>query len=208
MKLRNKILIYGLVVLGVWFLSTYILLASVSVERHIEHADAIVVLGGSADYKKRTDTAANLWKTGAAPKVIITDDGQRGGWDTTLERNPSFAERAVKNLIGRGVAAIDIEVLPTVVASTRDEAELVSNLALDRNYRSVILVTSSFHTRRALWMFQRVATRRDLQITYGIESPDADKSMYFKLFWSLDSRNIRNIPVEIVKLVYYWNVYS
>ena len=207
MKVRNRFVICGIVVTGVWLLSSYLLVASLSIERPLERVDAIVVLGGSADYKKRTNAAANLWKAGTAPKVIVTDDGQRGGWDNALQRNPSFAQRAVKNLKDNGVAESAIEVLSIVVQSTHDEAELVAKLVQDRNYRSVILVTSGFHTRRALWIFERVASRRNLQITYGVECPEGDESTFYKLFWSLDPRNAQNIPLEIVKLVYYWYAY-
>jgi uncharacterized SAM-binding protein YcdF (DUF218 family) len=204
MKIRYKFVIYGVIGIALWFLSGYLLLAALSVERRLDHADAIVVLGGSADYKKRTDAAANLWKAGVAPRIIVTDDGQLGGWNNVAQRNTSFAERAVSNLVGCGVDGEAIEVSSVVGQSTHDEAELIADLSVDRNFHSIILVTSSFHTRRALWTFERVARNRSLRIVYGMEYPDSDRSSFYKLFWWLDLNDRRNIPLEIMKHMYYW----
>jgi uncharacterized SAM-binding protein YcdF (DUF218 family) len=207
MKIRSKLVSVTAVGIALWMLLGYILLVYLSVERKLEHADALVVLGGSADYKKRTETAADLWKAGVAPKVIVTNDGQHGGWDNATQRNPSFAERAVWNLKTDGVSDEAIEVSPEVVESTHDEAELISKLAKERNYGSIVLVTSGFHARRALWIFERIAKQRDRTIVYGIEFPKGDKVTYFKLFWWLYPENQLNIPLEIVKLFYYWSIY-
>ena len=45
-------------------------------------------------YVERTRLAAESFVRGRAPVVLLTNDGQRGGWSKEEERNPLFVERA------------------------------------------------------------------------------------------------------------------
>ena len=205
---KGEILLKYIVLISVGFiLGAFILLDYLTIERHIGSADAIVVLAGASDFEKRTKIAAELWKRGLAPKVILSNDGQRGGWDPEAQRNPFFAERAVRHLIDNGVGVSDIEVLPRVVESTFDEAESVVVVAADRKYESLILVTSGYHTRRTLWTFERSAARREMSISFGVESPPEDHRVLAKLFWWVRPSNWRTVAEELPKLIYYRQVY-
>src|SRR5882724_8702749 len=81
------------------------------VEAPLAHANAIAVLSGSAVIKERTQFAAQLYKEGRAPKIILTNDNQQGGWSSAEQRNPFYYERAVDLLTGAGVPREAIEIL-------------------------------------------------------------------------------------------------
>src|SRR5687768_10298377 len=113
-------------------------------------ADAIVVLSGSSTYVERAQKAAQLFHEGRAPLVLLTDDHTRGGWSSAQQRNPFFVERAIDELIKRGVPAERIRIVPGIASNTRSETLLVKEYAASQSLRSVLVVTSWYHSRRAL----------------------------------------------------------
>ena len=205
--MSKKILTICAILSALWFIFAYLLIEYLIVERHLATADVVVILSGSAEYRKRTKAAAELLKNGNVSRVILTNDGQRGGWDPIEQRNPFFVELAVRSLKDEGVDIKDIEVLPGVVGSTYDEGEAVLSAAAQRGYGSIILVTSGYHTRRALWTFERSAERRRLPVNLGVESPEDDRQMSAKLSWWLSRARLRTIGAELPKFIYYRQVY-
>ncbi|HEY0385201.1 MAG TPA: YdcF family protein, partial [Pyrinomonadaceae bacterium] len=121
-----------------------------------EHADAIVVLSGSQAYVERTRRAAELFRAGRAAKIILTNDNQRGGWSVEEQRNTLFIERAATELKRAGVPEAAIELLPQTVSSTHEEALVLREYVEAHGLRSVLVVTSAYHSRRALWTWLRV----------------------------------------------------
>ena len=108
-------------------------------------ADAIVVLGGDR-YGDRTVQAANLVKQGYAPVVYVSGPARLMGYESGDE--VSYAEQ-------QGFPAeIFREVhLPQNVSSTQAEVHFLGPYLAGQGVKSILLVTSNFHTRRAekLW---------------------------------------------------------
>jgi uncharacterized SAM-binding protein YcdF (DUF218 family) len=103
-------------------------------------ADAILVLGGETP--RRSAKAADLFNAGLAPRVFVS-----GGGDATIIR---------RYLIQEGVPAdrITIEDRST---TTWENAQFIAPVLRNHNVRRVLLVTSWFHTRRAVATFRRAA---------------------------------------------------
>lgn len=169
------------------------------VRRELSRADAILVLGGATDYKARAELAARMYKENRAAKILLTDDDLRGGWSNKYERNLYFVERAKMDLEAAGVAASAIEILPTKVYSTRDEATAMREFAHSRNIKSFIVVTSDYHTRRAGWIFDKAFENTNVQI--GIEAAETSDLIDWR--WTR-ARGWRKIAGEYVKLIYYF----
>jgi len=169
-----------------------------------EHADAIVVLGGSSTYVERTHHAAQLFRAGRAAKIVLTNDDLRSGWSSAEQRNPLFVELAVRELRSAGVPAEKIETLPQVVASTHDEALLLRRYLEANKLRSLIVVTSAYHSRRALWTFRHAFDESDIII--GIDAATAgtnDAQSPSAWSWWLTWHGWRAVALEYPKLVYY-----
>ena len=112
------------------------------------HADAIVVLGDDNFYADRATRAAQLFRQGVAPEVVAS--GRR------LRPDAGISELIEHDLVERGVPKNAIIRFPQDADSTREEAELVSKLAVDHHWKSLVIVTSNYHTRRARYIYRKV----------------------------------------------------
>jgi uncharacterized SAM-binding protein YcdF (DUF218 family) len=192
---------------AVWAAVAPLLADALIAERPIEKADAIVILSGAADHKQRARGGAIAFRQGIARKVILTNDDQRGAWDDVEKGNPYFIERAAAELQNLGVPAEAIEKLPGKVHGTSEEADLIMRVAIERGYRSLLIVTSDFHSRRALWTFEQAAKRDGTGITIGLMRSPASANYPGSRTWWLSPRGWRSVGAEYVKFAYYWLFY-
>ena len=196
---KFRIALFVLVI--VWPLTAWAGAAALITESPLAHADAIVVLGGSANYQERMREASSLLLQGCSERIVLTNDNLRGSWSTEQQRNPFFYERSRDELTQAGVPREQIDVLMTPVSSTQEEAVLVRQYALDRKMGSILIVTSPYHTRRARWIFSRVFRNSPIQI--GVVSAKSGTESPSPLTWWFTARGWRLVPVEYVKMIYY-----
>ena len=204
---KIKIVIALLLIFLVWIFLAPFLAKRLIIEKPLERADAILVLSGSSVYLERMQEAAALFKKGIAPKILLTDDGLKSGWNRKEQRNPFFAERARWELVNQGVPEDAIEILPTVVKTTHDEAVLLEKTAKERGLKSILLVTSAYHTRRALWTFEKVLRDNNNSIEIGIEPAPAGIQTLPPDYWWLSAGGWQFVAGEYLKTVYYWVYY-
>jgi uncharacterized SAM-binding protein YcdF (DUF218 family) len=202
-----KALIISLLLFIVWIFLAPFLAKNLIIEKPLEKADAIIVLAGSHTYLERTRKAAELFKSGVAPKIFLTDDGEQSGWSTAEQRNPPFVELARDSLIANGVAAENIEILQPKVSGTIDEARVLSEKARAANLNSVLIVTSAYHTRRAFSTFQKVFAKNNREVGIGIVAPPAGEQTPNPAYWWLSRFGWRMVAGEYVKSVGYWLYY-
>jgi len=167
----------------------------------VNHADAIVVLSGSAAHVERAQLAAQLYHRGLAPKIILTNDNQQGGWSEVQQRNPFYFERSRDQLLASGVPQQAIEVHLEPVSSTYDEAQVVRSAQREYQLASIVLVTSPYHSRRALWTFRRVLAPSEFEI--GIEPTGFSTNSPPPANWWLHLKGWQIVPIEYAKLLYY-----
>jgi len=108
------------------------------IESPISQADAILVLGGES--QARPVTAAKLYREGVASKVFIIGTGDH--------------ETNRRALLSGGVPE-DLITIERESKSTLENADFAKPLLEAAGVRRVLLVTSSFHARRALATFQQ-----------------------------------------------------
>ncbi len=202
-KLRRKkrVVVIFLLSLAVWSLLAWVLASALVVSVPVERADALVVLSGSATYLERTHRAAQLYKEGRAPKIILTNDGTQGGWSNAQQRNPFYIERAREELLSLNVPAGAIEEIPQALSNTHEEAVELRRFAVARGCRSLLIVTSAYHTRRALWTLRRVFDGSDVSL--GMESPPPGEQTPRPALWWFSGSGWRIVFGEYVKLIYY-----
>ena len=104
-------------------------------------ADVLVVLGGSSG-TERAARAAELFKQGDAPRILVSGFGDCASNGKLLEEE--------------GVANADIVLEPNS-HSTRENAEFSMPLLRQMGAHRVIIVTSWYHSRRALTCFEHYA---------------------------------------------------
>jgi uncharacterized SAM-binding protein YcdF (DUF218 family) len=103
-------------------------------------ADVIVILGGGSH--ERPLRAAELFKQHAAPRLLITGEG-----DDEINR---------QLLLKAGIPSTVIQV-EGKSTTTRENAEFTIRLLRAEKIHSAILVTSWYHSRRALKTFEYFA---------------------------------------------------
>mgnify|MGYP000925352809 CR=1 FL=1 len=113
-----------------------------------QSADAIVALGGDP-LCMREGHAAELYHRGLGRKIVVSDLPFAWG-GTTGEAKRRF-------LVCRDVPAEDVVLLPPAY-NTRQEADALQSLMQQQQWHSMIVVTSPFHARRALFTIERRAT--------------------------------------------------
>jgi uncharacterized SAM-binding protein YcdF (DUF218 family) len=118
------------------------------VEDPLEKSDAIIVLSADNFYADRATRSAELYRQGLAPVVVAS--GKR------LRPRAGIVELMEHDLIERGVPKEKILRFAHDADSTREEAESLAKLAAEKNWKSIIVVTSNYHTRRARYIFQKV----------------------------------------------------
>jgi hypothetical protein len=111
-------------------------------------ADVMVVLAGETD--RRPALGLELLDQGYASRLIldVPADAKLYQWDQV-----ELARKYVEGLHQAG----SIVICPIYGHSTKDEAQDVVRCLQGVGGRSVLLVTSDFHTRRALSIFNRVS---------------------------------------------------
>jgi uncharacterized SAM-binding protein YcdF (DUF218 family) len=110
-------------------------------------SDAIIMLGDDNYSGDRASRAAELFKAGWAPRVIAS------GRD--LRPYATIAELEERDLVSRGVPKRAIVRSENRADSTSEEAAALANLLSQHGWRRVLLVTSSYHTRRARYIAAR-----------------------------------------------------
>lgn len=188
--------------LVIWSVLAWVAAEALIVGSEMERADALVVLAGSSTYVERTHRAAQLFREGRAPLIILTNDNVKGGWSHAEQRNPFFVELAAAELGRAGVPAEKIEVVPGVVSSTYEEANRLREYASANKLRSILIVTSAYQSRRALWTLRRVFRGSGVEIGLdavapGEQAPGTATWWWYPLGWKM-------VGGEYVKMVYYW----
>ncbi|HJP91460.1 MAG TPA: YdcF family protein [Pyrinomonadaceae bacterium] len=199
---RRRILVKVLVAcILIWPFVAWIGAKLLITEAPLDQADVIVVLSGSANYRERAREAAGLFLEGRSQRILITNDNMQGPWSSADQQNLFFYERSLREIRNAGVPADKIEVLMQPVASTYEEAELARQYAEEHGLRSVLIVTSAYHSRRALWVFSRVF--RNTGIRIGLVSVRPGYQSPRPATWWLSLRGWKLVPTEYVKMIYY-----
>jgi uncharacterized SAM-binding protein YcdF (DUF218 family) len=165
----------------------------------VESADLIMVLMGPIP--DRTLQAADLYHQGVSSKIVFCNDHQPGA-SQLLEyqiKLDNIADIAKSTLVKLGVQAEHIHILDHFTSSTQDEAiKLRDYLIQNTGLESVVLVTSSYHSRRTYKIFSKVLRRAELDIDlYISENPHTDFSGER---WWKDRSSATMVVFEYLKL--------
>ena len=170
------------------------------VSHELKPSDVIVCLSGGA--VERGLAAADAYNKGLAPRVFIIREIPPDGYEL-LERAgirvPESVDVLQRILNGMGVPESAVIKSRHPAPSTIGEARMVQSLAEKRGYRSLIVVTSPSHTRRAWRTFRRELDEEDVRIRM-LPSP---YSGYSSEDWWKTRRYVREVIVEYQKLLYY-----
>jgi uncharacterized SAM-binding protein YcdF (DUF218 family) len=175
MAIALAVLVSGAAVAAAFKASEPLLLVRTSVEP----ADVIVVLGG--DGPSRARQAASLYREGAAPRVLVTGIGD--------------CENIRRYMVDAGVPWGVIQV-QCAARNTWENAVFSAPLLAAMGARRAILVTTWFHTRRALACFRQVVPQMEW-MSVPVERKEAYREMM------LGNQRGRMVLAEYLKIGWY-----
>lgn len=158
--------------------------------------DALFILLGDA--APRAMYTAALFNEGIAPLVVMAEPERDPVLDLGLV--PQETEVAVTVLRRLGVPENRIVVLPGAVTSTLEEAIVARDWAARERVRSIMFVTSSYHSGRALWILSKVLTSERLRISMAAVPTAA---LDWQPWWRSEEGLVL-VFNETVKCAYYW----
>lgn len=143
-------------------------------------AEALVVLGGEVE--NRGGRAAQLYSELKPDLVVVTGTTKCDGIGQLLPL-----------LISRGVPANRIQV--AYATSTYENATSAAAILRKHRITSAVIVTSWYHSRRALAAFRKVAP--DIRFSSRPAAPPV------KAFWWPNKYDLWFVNVEFAKIIYY-----
>jgi uncharacterized SAM-binding protein YcdF (DUF218 family) len=165
--------------------------ASPSDNAKCQKVDAIVAVSGG-DTNARTLEAVKLFKNGWSDKLIFSGAAQD-------KSGPSNAEAMKEIAISEGVPESSINI-DEYSESTKQNAENAQTIFSKLNVKSVILVTSGYHQRRASLEFNKRTTNVTI-INHPVSS-DKDWSLWWwttlRGWWLALSESVKIIIFYIV----------
>ncbi len=155
-------------------------------------ADAIVVLAGNGI--ERTAQAARLYRAGYAPWYVVTDMPLNVPGVRT-----DHAELMKTEAVWQGVPENVIVRAPGTHTTTYSEALAVRQMAEERGWRSLLVVSDPYHLRRARMCFRDAL--RGTGVTISVQP--VDPSSYDPATWWTTQDGLRDTWTEYLKLLLY-----
>ena len=195
-KLLKWILIIGIIA-GLYLFYPNIMMTIgnyLIVSDKLEKCDAILVLAGDNAKGERVKEGAKLFKEGYGKYLIL--DGIEIGWNTYAS---DIMEKQALSLKVPRSAIIPVRMDGN---STIEEAKASRNFIAKKNFKSLILVSSNYHTRRAKWIFSKVFSGNDIKI---LAHPSKDHE-YNPDKWWRERNSAKHVFYEYTKLIWYMAV--
>lgn len=173
------------------------------VDDPLEEADLMVILMGSVP--ARVLEAADVYGEGFAREVVLVRSFTEAE-DTLEERGvviPGQADLTRNAAVQLGIPESRITVLPGGAESTKDEAIIVRDYLVNSpEIEAVILVTSSFHSRRTKAIFERFCG--DLERDTIFISRASSYDSFQAEGWWRDRESAKQVLLEYLKLAHFY----
>jgi uncharacterized SAM-binding protein YcdF (DUF218 family) len=138
------------------------------------HVDAAIVLQGSMVAEKaRIGGAMDLLRRGLADRALLSVP-KKSYWGQSI---PPLARSFLQQNYGDLATRVDFCETDAAVNSTVQEAQALRPCIQQQRWRSIVIVTSNYHTRRAEKLWRRVARQNpELGIwVEGVTDPEFEQ---------------------------------
>ena len=159
----------------------------------LERADAVVVFSG--DNGTRTEKAVELLIEGYADHLVLS--GGKVYDDVTM------AELMKNHAIKLGVYEDKI-LIDDKAATTHENAEFTKEIIEENNFKSVIVVTSDYHTRRSILAMEKSLENTLIDGEKVEVRVTPSKEEKFTAKWWTSGNSVLMVISEYLKLMGYW----
>ncbi len=182
MKKRYLLIVTILMFIGLGFLGRVLILNETP-----KKVDVIVVYSG--DSGERTIKGVELLKAGYADYIIFS-----GG---AVYDDVRMADLMTDHAIKLGVDAEKI-IKEREASTTHENALFIKDILLEKQFKSAILVTSNYHSRRSQLTTKKVLKDIDIQLITVSSNDEFDKN------WWKDGRSVLICINEYAKILGYY----
>ncbi|MFX0124539.1 MAG: YdcF family protein [Candidatus Hodarchaeota archaeon] len=204
----GKIVIFMFIIFAtVLFLSHQYLLQQIGrfliIEQNPVKADIIVVLNGRDT--ERSLAAVDLYNKGYADLILIARGPKQPGSDEFWKRVGSdwnskiFFQRAIEAM---GIPDSSFKMIGNGATSTYDEAKVAKRFVNQNGYKSILIVTSKWHSKRAYLTFRSVFNK-DTEIKKRITIHPSKYDTFDPDNWWKTGADAELVFREYVRLIYY-----
>ena len=161
-------------------------------------ADALVVLAGGI--LTRLPRAIELYQQGYAPRLILTEQRHHyPGLRHVCGDEWQIAPSIIEALHATATPVYLPSLKPGGVTSTFDEAYDLREYCTKNHFKHLIIVTDAYHTRRALYAFQKVFTGTGIRV----EAMGAENNIFNESNWWQSDLGIGGYLMESIKYAVY-----
>jgi uncharacterized SAM-binding protein YcdF (DUF218 family) len=157
------------------------------------NGDICYVLAGGGALWERLDAASDLVQMGRVPRILLMRDDAQAQYNFRAKASWTRTQWAVDYLKWRGISREKILLLPQAggVFGTLTEARVVAK-TLPKNAKTLVVVSSAPHMRRALLAFRRSLAPDIRVIPYAATSFENSYELYHPIW------------LEYLKLIVYF----
>ena len=205
MGLGRKKIIYGFSIVIFLSISFYIVHHAGSflvLDDQPDNTDIMVVLMGSTG--DRMLQAYDLYSAGISDKVLLVNTFVAGN-DILAERGvhlKSNTEIAKEIGVALGIEPNALIIIPGSAQSTREEADAVRNyIQSNENISNILLISSSYHTRRARLIFNRAFSRLESPVDVYVKP--SEYSGFNHRQWYRERESAKRVMMEYTRLIHF-----
>ncbi|MFH0785006.1 MAG: YdcF family protein [Pseudomonadota bacterium] len=156
------------------------------------HGEACYVLAGGDSIWERLDAGADLIQMGRVSSLLIMRDNSQGKFSFKAQTSWTRTQSMLDYLSWRGIPASKVTLLPQIdgLFGTLTEARNVARL-LPQDVKTLVIVSSAPHMRRAVLAFRRSLPANVKVIPYAATTYENSYEMYWPIW------------VEYLKLLVY-----
>ena len=159
-------------------------------------ADAIVVFAGGVGesglagggYQERVKRAIDLYRQGLAPRMVFSSGYVFAFQEAEIMRRLAEGEQVPGSAI----------LLETQAANTYQNVQFTHEILASHHWRTILLVSSPYHMRRALLTWKKVAP--DIEV---VAAP-VEQSQFYTHERGASSEQVRGLLREYAAIVVYW----
>ncbi|NBU21454.1 YdcF family protein [bacterium] len=210
---KTKLFLFGLVLLMT--LAFLILFCAGEIYRYhdtvqgssLPEVDAIVCLAGG---RGRLSAASQVWYTYAeqaqlglkkVPVLYLSGVGPQSNWPQLAWQLKPGAKFAKAKMISPENVVFENESL-----NTSENAKILLRYAQSKRWKKILLMTSSYHMKRAQFIFNHILTTQESPVE--VETLTVIQEPFTTQAWITDWNGARVTLFEYFKLLYYRSLWS
>ena len=161
----------------------------------LKNSEALVILSGGGE--ERLEAGASLYHDGKVRRIILTETDELQTGSSTSITSINYDALASRY----GIDKSKIYKTKKTSSSTYEEAQAVLILMKQKEWKTLIIVTDNFHSRRTGMIFDKIF--RGSGIKLSVQPVNVQNNWYDPLKWWKDSESRDVTVLEYIKIFYF-----